>query len=81
MTAIAPYEGEQWGGARLAVATRSSKRSIRVMVWEVLPGADITVSLGAAALCEAQAELAEPLTVKVPKALQPLVTRYSLSRC
>lgn len=35
------------------------------MVFEVLPGADVAVSLGAAAVCEAQAELAEPMAVKV----------------
>ena len=56
---------------RLAVALRSSKRTVCIMVYEVLPGADVAVSLGAAALCEARTELAEPLVIKVPFPLSP----------
>ena len=62
---MAPREGTGAAGGRVAVALRSSRRSVRIMVFEVLPGADVALSLGAGALCEAQVELAEPLAVKV----------------
>ncbi|KAK9804448.1 hypothetical protein WJX73_002374 [Symbiochloris irregularis] len=64
-TAVAPLEGLAAAAhGRMAVAMRSSRRSVRIMVFEVLAGADVSTTLGAAALCEAQAELAEPLAVK-----------------
>ena len=46
---------------RLAAAARSGKRSAAVVVYEVFRGA---AALGPAARCVAQAELAEPLSVK-----------------
>lgn len=50
---------------RLAVAVRLNKRSVRLMVYEVLVGADTLAAKGSSALCTAQCEVAESLQVKV----------------
>ncbi|KAK9806735.1 hypothetical protein WJX72_000925 [[Myrmecia] bisecta] len=49
---------------RLAVASRTNKKSVRVLVYEVLAGADAASPFGSTALCIAQTELNEPLSVK-----------------
>lgn len=51
---------------RLAVAMRANKRNARVMVYEVLVGADAGSPFGSSALCVCQANIAETLTIKVP---------------
>ena len=50
---------------RLAVAMRVNKRNARVMVYEVLVGADAGSSFGSSALCLLQANIAETLSIKV----------------
>ena len=49
---------------RLAAAVRQGKRNVRVLIYEVLAGADAALPHGVAALCISQAELSEPLSVK-----------------
>lgn len=50
---------------RLAVAMRANKRNARVMVFEVLVGADAGSPFGSSALCISQANIAETLSIKV----------------
>lgn len=50
---------------RLAVAVRVNKRNARVMVFEVLVGADAGSPFGSSALCLSQTNLVESLTIKV----------------
>ena len=50
---------------RIAVAMRANKRNARVMVYEVLVGADAGSPFGSSALCVSQANIAESLTIKV----------------
>ena len=51
---------------RLAAALRVSKRAVRVAVYEIMPGAGLGTRLvSAPALCLSQADLPEPLLVKV----------------
>ena len=50
---------------RIAVAMRANKRNARVMVYEVLVGADAGSPFGSSALCVSQANIAERLTIKV----------------
>lgn len=51
---------------RLAVAQRVSKRSVRIVILEVLPGAGLGTRLHAPpAVALSQADLPEPLLVKV----------------
>ena len=50
---------------RLAVAMRSNKRNARIMVYEVLVGADAGSPFGSSALCISQANIAETLSIKV----------------
>ena len=61
LTAIALESGRA-RRPRLAAAARSGKRTAAVVVFEVFQG---VAALGPAARCVAQAELAEPLSVKV----------------
>ncbi len=52
--------------SRLAVAVRTSKRSVRVLVYEVVPGVGLGTQMHSEpAVCLTQAELPEPLIVKV----------------
>ncbi len=44
---------------------RANKRNARVMVYEVLVGADAGSPFGSSALCVSQANIAESLTIKV----------------
>ena len=53
---------------RLAVALRSSKRSVRLMVYEILAGLDRASPSGSTALCTMQMEVAETLSIKVSDA-------------
>lgn len=50
---------------RLAVAMRANKRNARIMVYEILVGADAGSPFGSSALCISQANIAETLTIKV----------------
>ena len=50
---------------RLAVALRANKRNARVMVYQVLVGADAGSPFGSSALCISQANIAEMLSIKV----------------
>ena len=50
---------------RLAVALRSSKRTVRLMVYEILAGLDRASPSGSTALCTMQVEVAETLSIKV----------------
>ncbi len=50
---------------RIAVAMRANKRNARVMVYEVLVGADAGSPFGSSALCVSQANIVESLTIKV----------------
>jgi hypothetical protein len=50
---------------RLAVAVRSGKKSSRLMVYEVVAGADVALPVGLSAMCTAQGEVPEPLLIKV----------------
>ena len=50
---------------RLAVAMRANKRNARIMVYEVLVGADAGSPFGSSALCISQANIAEMLSIKV----------------
>lgn len=49
---------------RIAVAMRANKRNARVMVYEVLVGADAGSPFGSSALCVSQANIVESLTIK-----------------
>ena len=52
---------------KLAAALRVSKRAVRVVVYEIMPGAGLGTRLvSAPAVCLSQADLPEPLLVKVP---------------
>ncbi|BDA48080.1 Transforming growth factor-beta receptor-associated protein [Coccomyxa sp. Obi] len=51
--------------SRLAVAVRTSKRSVRVLVYEIVPGVGLGTQIHSQpAICLTQAELLEPLYVK-----------------
>lgn len=57
--------------SRLAVAVRTSKRSVRVLVYEVVPGVGLGTQMHSQpAICLTQAELSEPLIVKVRARIQ-----------
>lgn len=49
----------------LAVAMRANKRNARIMVYQVLVGADAGSLFGSSALCISQANIAETLSIKV----------------
>lgn len=49
----------------LAVAMRANKRNVRIMVYQVLVGADAGSPFGSSALCISQANIAEALSIKV----------------
>ena len=71
---------------RMAVAMRANKRNARVMVYEVLVGADAGSPFGSSALCVSQANIAESLTIKVvtPSASAcpaPLCLLYATMQC
>ncbi len=52
--------------SRLAVAVRTSKRRVRLLVYEIVPGVGLgSQILSQPAICLTQAELLEPLYVKV----------------
>lgn len=52
--------------SQLAVAVRASKRSVRVLVYEIVPGVGLGTQMHSQpAICLSQAELHEPLIVKV----------------
>lgn len=57
--------GVNAAGEALAVATRASKKAVRVLVYTIIPGSAAASSLTATALCFAQAEITETLLVKV----------------
>ena len=65
---------------RLAVAMRANKRNARVMVYEVLVGADAGSPFGSSALCVCQANIAETLTIKVPT-IHQLIRQNTLISC
>lgn len=57
--------GVNAAGEALAVATRASKKAVRVLLYTIIPGSAAASSLTATALCFAQAEVMETLLVKV----------------
>ena len=57
--------GVNAAGEALAVATRASKKAVRVLLYTIIPGSAAASSLTATALCFAQAEVPEVLLVKV----------------
>ena len=57
--------GVNAAGEALAVAMRANKKTVRVLLYTIIPGSAAASSLTATALCFAQAEIAETLIVKV----------------
>jgi hypothetical protein len=50
---------------RLAIATKTGKRLVRVLFYELLGGGGTGLPRGATAMCTGQAEIMESLSVKV----------------
>ena len=63
---------------RLAVAVRTSKRSVRLLVYEIVPGVGLGTQMHSQpAICLTQAELVEPLYVKVgDRMTEPCTQRH-----
>lgn len=49
----------------LALALKSGKRLVRIMLYELLGGAATALPRGATAMCTGQVEITEPLSIKV----------------
>lgn len=49
----------------LALALKSGKRVVRIMLYELLGGAATSLPRGATAMCTGQVEITEPLSIKV----------------
>ena len=52
---------------RLAVATKPGKRLVRVLLYELLGGSGNGLPRGATAMCTGQTQIADTLSVKVPR--------------